>query len=82
MLLACYIVQGLAHDFVVGSDFFQHYQCHIHYDTGALVVGDSEISIRYCKATPSVCRIFLCADAELEPGTEQVIKGRLEGGYE
>ena len=23
-----------------------------------------------------------CADAELEPGTEQVIRARLEGGYE
>ena len=23
------IVQGLAHDFVLGSDFFQHYQCQI-----------------------------------------------------
>ena len=73
------IVQGLAHDFVLGSDFFQHYQCQIHYDTGTLAVGDSEIPIRYRKTTPSVYRIFLCADAELEPGTEQVIRARLEG---
>ena len=71
------IVQGLAHDFVQGSDFFQ-----IPYDTGTLAVGDSEIPIRYRKTTPSVYRIFLCADAELEPGTEQVIRARLEGGYE
>ncbi|PFX24433.1 hypothetical protein AWC38_SpisGene10957 [Stylophora pistillata] len=76
------IVQGLANDFVLGSDFFQRDRCQIHYDTGTLVVGDSEIPIRYRKATRSICRIFLCADAELEPGTEQVIKGRLEGGYE
>ena len=54
------IVQGLAHDFGLGSDFFEHYQCQIHCDTGTLVEGDSEIPIRYRKATPSVCRIFLC----------------------
>ena len=76
------IVQGLAHDFVLGSDFFKHYQCQIHYDTGTLVVGDSEMTIRYRKATASVCRIFLCADPELEPGTKQVIRARLQGGYE
>ena len=76
------IVQGLAHDFVLGSDFFQHYQCQIHYDAGTLALGDSEIPVRYRKTTPSVYRIFLCADAELEPGTEQVIRARLEGGYE
>ena len=52
------IVQGLAHEFVLGSDFFRHYQCQIHYDTGTRLVGDSELPIRYRKATASVCRIF------------------------
>lgn len=46
------------------------------------MVGDFEIPIRYCKVTPSVCRIFLCADVEVEPGTEQLIGARLEEGYE
>ncbi|KAL9970389.1 hypothetical protein ACROYT_G022754 [Oculina patagonica] len=60
----------------------KYYGCQIHYDTGTLVVGNIEIPIRYCKVKPSVCRIFLCADVEVEPGTEQVIGARLEEGYE
>ena len=55
------IAQGLAHDCILGSDFFQQYGCQIHYDTGTFVVGDAEIPIRYCKVTPSVCRLYLCA---------------------
>ena len=43
------IAQGLAHDCILSSDFFQHYGCQIHYDTGAYVVGDAEIPIRHCK---------------------------------
>ena len=66
----------------LGSDFFQQYGCQIHYDTGTFVVGDAEIPIRYCKVTPSVCRLYLCAEVEVEPGTEQVLGARLEEGYE
>lgn len=76
------IAQGLAHDCILGSDFFQQYGCQIHYDTGTFVVGDAEIPIRYCKVTPSVCRLYLCAEVEVEPGTEQVLGARLEEGYE
>ena len=32
--------------------------------------------------TLRVCRIFLFADMELELGTEQEIRTRLDGGYE
>ena len=76
------IVQGLAHDCILGSDFFHHHGCQIHYDTGTFVVGDTEIPIRYCKVVPSVCRIFLCADVEVQAGTELVIGARLEDGYD
>ena len=76
------IAQGLAHDCIFGSDFFHYYGCQIQYDTGAFVVGDSEIPIRYCKVAPSVCKLFLCTDVEVEPGTEQVLEVILEKGYE
>ena len=73
---------GLSHDYILGSDFLQHFQCQIHYDSGTFVVGNTEIPIRYCKVTPSVCRIFLCGDIQVEPGTEQVIEAKLEGEFE
>lgn len=46
--------------------------------------GDTEIPIKYCKAAPtySVCRIVLCADVDVKPGTVQVIGARLEDGYD
>ena len=31
------------------------------------------------RVTLNVCRIFLCTDRELEPGTEQEIRTRLDG---
>jgi len=73
---------GLSHDYILGSDFSQHFQCQIHYDSGTFVVGNTEIPIRYCKVTPSVCRIFLCGDIQVEPGTEQVIEAKLESEFE
>lgn len=76
------IRRGLNHDCALGTVFFQHYGCRIHYDAGTLEVEDIEISIRYCKITPSVCGIFLCSDEEVEPGTEQVIEARFMEGYE
>ena len=76
------IARGLSHDCILGSDFFQHFQCQIHYDTGTFVVGNTEIPIRYCKVIPSVCPILLCDDIQVEPGTEQVIEAKLENGFE
>ena len=76
------IARGLCHDCILGSDFFQHFQCQILYDTGTFVVGNTEIPIRYCRVTPSVCRIFLCDDIQVEPGTEQVVEAKLENGFE
>ena len=67
------IAQGLSHDCILGSDFFKHFQCQIHYDSGTFVLGNTEIPIRYGKVTPSVCPIFLCGDIQVEPGTEEVI---------
>ena len=34
-----------------------------------------------CLTLP-VCRIILCADIQLEPGTEQQIRAITDGGYE
>ena len=65
---AVMIARGLSHDCILGSDFFQHFGCQIHYDTGTFVVGHTEIPIRYCKVTPSVCKIFLNDDIQVEPG--------------
>ncbi|KAL9952487.1 hypothetical protein ACROYT_G039751 [Oculina patagonica] len=76
------IARGLSHDCILGSDFFQHFGCQVHYDTGTFVVGHTEIPIRYSKVTPSVCRIFLSDDIQVEPGTEQVFEAKLENGYD
>ena len=76
------IAQGLSHNCILGSDFFQHFGCQIHYDTGTFVVDHTEIPIGYCKVTPSVCRIFLSEDIQVEPGTEQVLEAKLENGYD
>ncbi|PFX14078.1 Retrovirus-related Pol polyprotein [Stylophora pistillata] len=38
-------------------------------------VGDSEIPIRYRKATPSACKMFSCADAQLQPGLNSGVNG-------
>lgn len=76
------VAQALSHDCILGSDFFQHFGCQIHYDTGTFVVGHTEIPIRYCKATPGVCRIFLSEDIQVEPGTEQGFEAKLENGYD
>ena len=32
-------MQGLSHNSIHPSDFFQHFQCQIHHDNGAFVVG-------------------------------------------
>ena len=76
------IARGLSHDCILGSDFFEHFQCQIHYDSGTFVLGNTEIPIRYGKVTPSGCRIFLCDDIQVEPGTEEVIEATLENGFE
>ena len=76
------IARGLSHDCILGSDFFEHFQCQIHYDSGIFVSGNTEIPIRHGKVTPSVCRIFLCDDIQVEPGTEEVIEAKLENIFE
>ena len=76
------VAQGLSHDCILGSDFFQHFGCQIHNDTGTFVVGHTEIPIRYWKATASACRIFWSEDIKVEPGTEQVFKAKLKNGYD
>ena len=73
------IAQGLSHDCILGSDFFQHFDCQIHYYTGTNVVGHTKIPIRYCKVTPHVCKKNLSDDIQ---GTEQGIEVKLENGYD
>ena len=72
------VARGLSHDCVLGSDFFQHFGCQTQHDTGAFVVGHTEVPNRYFKVTQSVCNIFLSDDIQVEPGAEQVIEAKLE----
>ena len=46
------------------------------------MVGATEVPIRYQKVKPVVCRVILQSDTEIEPGTEQIVGGRLEIGFE
>ena len=46
------------------------------------MAGSTEVPIRYQKVKPVVCRVVLQSDTEMEPGTERIIGGRLESGFE
>ena len=76
------VARELSHDCLLGTDFFQEYKCKICYDTGTFMVGATEVPIRYQKVKPVACRVILQSDTEIEPGTEQIVGGRLEIGFE
>ena len=76
------VARGLSHDCLLGTDFFHQYKCKICYDTGTFIAGSTEVSIRYQKVKPIVRRVVLQSDTEIEPGTERIIGGRLESGFE
>ena len=76
------VARGLSHDCLLGTDFFHQYKCKIRCDTGTFTAGSTEVPIRYQKVKPVVCRVVLQSDTEIEPGTERIIGGRLESGFE
>ena len=76
------VARGLSHDCLLGTDFFHQCKCKICYDTGIFIAGSTEVPIRYQKVKPVVCRVVLESDTEIEPGTERIIGGRLESGFE
>ena len=76
------IVRDLAHECILGSDFFQHFGCQIHYNTGTFVIQGDDVPIRYVKKSPSVCRVFLNTNVKLEPGTELIVNARIEEGFD
>ena len=47
----------------------------------AMVIA-TEVPIHYQKVKPVACRVILQADTEIEPGTAQIVGGRLEIGFE
>ena len=80
-------MQGLSHDSIHPSDFFQHFQCQIHYDTGTFVVGilnfqsdTASLPLVY----PSGTRNWLIIEAKLEKRFEDKtgIQGILEDSRE
>ena len=76
------VARGLSHDCLLGTDFFHQYKCKICYDTGTFIAGSTEVPNSYQKVKPIVCRVVLQSDTEIEPGTERIIGGRLESGFE
>ena len=67
---------------ILGTDFFQQYKCKICCDTGTFMASSTEVPIRYQKVKPIVCKMVLQSDTEIELGTERIIAGRLESGFE
>ena len=61
-------MQGLSHNSIHPSDFFQHFQCQIHYDTGTFVVG----ILNFQSNTASLPLVYhhLRDDILVGPGTD------------
>ena len=76
------IAQGLTHDCILGSDFFQHHRCQICYDTRTFSILETEVPIRLQMGNPVACRVYLKQDVVIEPGVEQLVNVTLEGGFE
>ena len=76
------IVGDIPHACILGSDFFERESCRILYDVGTFVVQGEEILIFYQRKAPSVCRVVLEEEVELKAGTEVILCGRLEPGFE
>ena len=82
ILWALIVARRLSHDCLLGTDFFHQYKCEICYDTGTFMAGSTEVPTHYQKVKPVVCRVVLQSDTEIETGTERIIGGRLESGFE
>ena len=76
------VARGLSHDCPLGTDFFHEFKCKICYGRGTFMVGATEVPTLYQKVKPVVCRVILQADTEIKPGTERIVGGRLETGFE
>ena len=76
------VVRDIPHACILGSDFFERESCQILYDVGTLVVQGEEIPIFYERKAPSVCRVVVDEEVELKAGTEVVLCGKLEPGFE
>jgi len=76
------IVRDIPHECILASDFFEKESCRILYDTGTFMAKGEELPIFYPKKAPSVCRIALTEQVELQPGKEVVLCGKLEPGFE
>jgi len=76
------IVRDIPHACILASDFFEKESCRILYDTGTFMAKGEELPIFYPKKAPSVCRIALTEQVELQPGKEVVLCGKLEPGFE
>ena len=82
-LIPMVVVRGISHDAILGSDFFQANRCNICYDTGTLsIAGECEIPIHYQESQPSVCRVVLEEEVQIEPGMEVSVFVQLEKGYD
>ncbi|KXJ08121.1 hypothetical protein AC249_AIPGENE24826 [Exaiptasia diaphana] len=46
------------------------------------LIKTTRVPIRFQAGRPVVCRVYLDQDVELEPGTEQLLMGRLDGEWE
>ena len=76
------VVRDIPHACILGSDFFERESCRILYDVGTFVVRGEEIPIFYQRKAPSICRVVVEEEVELKAGTEVVLCGKLEPGFE
>ena len=76
------IARDVSHDCLLGSDFFKKYGCRILYDEGTFTGQGFEVPIRYQKQLPSMCRVLLGQEIEIEPGTEMAVTVNMEPGFE
>ena len=76
------VIRYIPHARILGSDFLERESCRILYDVGTFVVQGEEIPIFYRRKAPSICRVGVEEEVELKAGTEVVLCGKLEPGFE
>ena len=76
------VVRDIPHACILRSDFFERESCQILYDVGTFVVQGEELPIFYQRKAPSICRVVVEEEVELKVGTEVVLCGKLEPGFE
>ncbi|XP_064631659.1 uncharacterized protein LOC135489953 [Lineus longissimus] len=71
------VVENLAHECLLGSDFLQAQGCSIDYRTATLEVAGNEVPLRNQQGVLKVCRVIMGRNTRIPAGTEMILAGKL-----